>query len=98
MEFGLHTIVTKFILHGLIPGLKWPGIDVFVENGSLLIITFAILTTIILTTTAQKRVNIYNGSAGLLLIFTTFVYIRCVGLNGQPVNYLLGTSPFLLSK
>jgi hypothetical protein len=89
--------VIKLILDGIIKNLKWPGINFFIENGSFLVITFSILTSIILTTTARKKINFYNGFASVLLILTTFVYIRCIGLNGEHFNLLLGTIPFLLS-
>lgn len=90
-------IATEFLFAGIVPDLTWPGIMIFVSNGSLLIITFSILTTTILTTTPKKEVNLYNGSALIILIFTIFFFVRQVALESY-VSVSGSTIPFTLSS
>jgi len=89
--------LVNFILVGIICNLKWPGFMSFVQNGSLLLITFSNLTTVIITTSANLKFNKYNIFAIILLVISQLIFARFVGLNGQQLDFYSGTIPFLLS-
>ena len=90
-------IIIDYIFSGLIPELKWPGFYFFIDNGSLLTITFSVLTSIILSTSINLKLNWYNGLSIALLIITTIIYARCIGLNGKHLNTYSSTIPFIVS-
>lgn len=77
--------------------IKWPGFLYFLNDGSLLVITFSILTTVILSTTTELKLNFYNIISFVLMILTSLVFARNMGLNGQNQNVLLMILPVFCS-
>jgi hypothetical protein len=78
-----------FLFKGIINGLEWPGILSFITNGSLLTITFSLLSTAIITTGEKLKLNVYNGIAGFFILVTGLLYIRGIALlNKQDADFI----------
>lgn len=91
-------IFINFILTGIIPDLRWPGFLSFVTDGSLLLITFSILTTVLMSSSSNFKFNAYNIFSLILLLITILLYVRNVGLNGKEINIYSGSLPFIASS
>ena len=78
--------------------ILFPGFMHFIKDGSLLLVTFSLLTTVIISSINKKiRLNWYNGFAILIFVFSVFIYGRIIGTNQNELNYWTMFVPFLLS-
>src|SRR3546814_7969557 len=46
---------------------------------------------------ANLKLNWYNGLSVVFMIISGFLYARCIGLNGRDINFFAGMGPFLIS-
>jgi hypothetical protein len=59
--------------------LSWPGIDYFIQDGKILLISFAFFSAALYYATRGLRITLLNFIAGLFLLAALFYYIRAIG-------------------
>ena len=87
---------------GINEEIAYPGILSFVSDGTILIITFSFLTTILIATTNKFKANFYNISSLILILITSIIYAKFTGLGGEKETLELWRDcllwlPFLVS-
>ncbi len=76
----LSYFLIQFFFKGINPDITYPGFRSFLLDGTLLIVTFSFLTTIIISMTNIIKFNFYNILAAIILLFSSIIYSRFIGL------------------
>lgn len=87
---------------GINEEIEYPGVASFVTDGTILIISFSFLTTILIATTNKFKPNFYNLSSLILILITAIIYAKFTGLGGEQATFdfwedFLLWLPFLVS-
>ena len=92
IETGLNVLgntagiwLTYFILVVFFRGIidtNWKGFSYFVYDGSLLIISFSFITSVLIATIRGFQVNRYNTLASFLFVSNSVIYARHIGIGG----------------
>lgn len=95
-------VVISLFYEGIIEDNHWTGFLYFIVDGSLLIITYSFLTTILITSFKNFELNKYNISALVILITTSVLYARHLGIKSNTTEESLNLEwylwvPFILS-
>ena len=94
-------LIIGLFYNGII-STSWQGLNYFVFDGTLLIITYSFLTSIFIASVKSYELNRYSICAILLFVLTSIFYARHLGLGGiekidaTKWNFQLWV-PFLLS-
>ncbi len=73
-------LIITFILDHLIKGLTWPGLLSFIQDGSILLISFSFLTTALYSSTRKLKITFFNSVSVTLLFVNLGFYIRVIVL------------------
>lgn len=73
-------LIITFILDHLIKGLTWPGLISFIQDGSILLISFSFLTTALYSSTRKLKITFFNSISVALLFVNLGFYIRVIVL------------------
>ena len=77
------TYIIAVLFFGGIIKTEWQGIQYFLYDGSLLILTFSFLTSVIIVSFQGYSINRYNSLAFLLFFLSAILYAKHLGMNGN---------------
>jgi hypothetical protein len=76
-------IFVKIFFVKIWPSSIWPGIRTFIQDGSILLISFSFLASAFYFSTRRLKITFYNVAAGLLLLSNTIFYWRAIALKNS---------------
>lgn len=79
----LSYFLIEFYFKGINPNISFPGFETFLIDGTLMVITFSFLTTVLVSMSNRLKHNFYNISAIVLLIVSAIIYSRFIGLGSK---------------
>lgn len=73
-------LILNFIFTGLWPNLKWPGIDYFIQEGKIILVSFAFLSSALYYCTRKLRINLLFILVIVHMVGTVLIYSRAIAL------------------
>ena len=74
-------IIANWLFAELWPNLYWPGINYFIVDGKVILISFSFLSSAMYYSTRDLRINIRNILVGIHLLASLFIFCRVIALN-----------------
>lgn len=93
--WALYIFVNVFFLR-VWRNLKWPGIEIFINDGSILLISFSFLASALYYTTRRGKITFKNVFSLILLLFNTGFFWRAIAIKQS--NDLSIQNDFLIYK
>lgn len=92
----------EYYFKGINPEISFPGFEKFLLDGTLLVVTFSLLTTVLISMSRACFFHTYNLLSISLLLITSVVYSRFIGIGNEiDSNNILDSwqmwTPFILS-
>ncbi|HRG21848.1 MAG TPA: hypothetical protein PLQ57_12485 [Saprospiraceae bacterium] len=91
------TYIISVVFFSGIVNTDWQGLEYFLKEGSLLIISFSFLTNVLVSSYNGYYLNRYNVLAIILFICIAIIYAKHLGLNGNSNFGTLMWIPFIAS-
>lgn len=74
------SLLVSIILTDILPANAWPGLPFFINDGTIIVISFAFLSTSLYYSTRSLKINMLNVFTGVLIIISILLFTRAIGL------------------
>jgi hypothetical protein len=74
------SLLVSFVLVKILPSGAWPGLSFFINDGTIIVISFAFLSSALYYSTRNLKINLLNVSTSLLVLISILLFTRAIGL------------------
>ena len=74
------SLLVSLIFVKILPSNAWPGLSFFINDGTIIVISFAFLSNALYYSTRSLKINLLNGISSALVLASILIFTRAIAL------------------